>query len=333
MPSQQQLLEVIRIQTQIAKQGHDLAAVMDLITHETVQLLQVDGAAIELAEGGAMVYRAVAGLAEGQLGLRLNIDSSLSGLCVRSGVMLDCADTHADPRVDLEACERLGLRSMLVVPLNHHNTGVGVLKAMAREPFRFGRAERTLLGLLSEAIAAAMFFATKSSQNDLFYLATHDALTDLPNRPLFIEWLRTLLGSRDANQPGVGVLRLKIEGLQAVNDSHGYQAGDSLIQAAARRLQEVVSERGAVARLGGNTFAVLLANVDEAAELEALCRAIDTAMQPPVVIGWSHLSLTIRQGAALCPQDATELEALLELAAMRLQASRWEQVGISSPTE
>ncbi len=333
MPSQQQLLEVIRIQAQIAKQGHDLAAVMDLITHETVQLLQVDGAAIELAEGEAMVYRAVAGLAEGQLGLRLGIDSSLSGLCVCSGVMLDCADTHADPRVDLEACERLGLRSMLVVPLKHHNTGVGVLKAMAREPFRFGRPERTLLGLLAEAIAAAMFFATKSSQNDLFYLATHDALTDLPNRPLFIERLRTLLGSRDANQRGVGVLRLKIEGLQAVNDSHGYQAGDSLIQEAARRLQEVVGERGAVARLGGNTFAVLLANVDEVAELEALCRAIETAMQPPVVIGWSHLPLTIRQGAALFPQDATDLEALLELAAMRLQASRWEQLGISSPAE
>lgn len=274
LPSQQQLLDVIRIQTQITKQGHDLAAVMDLITHETVQLLQVDGAAI----------------AEGQLGLRLGIDSSLSGLCVRSGVMLDCADTHADPRVDL----------------------VGVLKAMAREPFRFGRPERTLLGLLSEAIAAAMFYATKASQNDLFYLATHDALTDLANRPLFLERLRTLLGS---HQGGIGVLRLTIEGLQAINDSHGHQAGDSLIQEAARRLQTVVGERGLVARLGGNSLAVLLTNVAEAAELETLSRAIHTAMQPPVVIGWSHLPLAVRIGTALFPQDASAPEALLELAA------------------
>ena len=49
VPSPEQLLEVIRIQTQIARHGHDLSAVMDLVTRETVQLLQVDGAAIELA--------------------------------------------------------------------------------------------------------------------------------------------------------------------------------------------------------------------------------------------------------------------------------------------
>lgn len=333
MPSQQQLFDVIRIQTQIAKQGHDLAAVMDLVTHETVQLLQVDGAAIELAEGEAMVYRAVAGLAEGQLGLRLGIDSSLSGLCVRTGVMLDCADTHSDPRVDLEACERLGLRSMLVVPLKHQDTCVGVLKAMARDPYRFGRPERTLLGLLSEAIAAAMFFATKSSQNDLFFLATHDALTDLPNRPLFIERLRTLLGSHDPKQRAIGVLRIGIEGLQVINERYGYLSGDSLIQEAAGRLQTVAGERGMVARLGGNQFTVLLTNVDDPAELETLAGAIHAAMQPPVVIGWSHLPLSLRIGAALFPQDAGLLDALLELAAMRMQANRWERLGIGSPAE
>jgi hypothetical protein len=73
------------------------------------------GGAIELAEGDAMIYRSVAGLAEGQLGLRLGLESSLSGLCVRSGVMLESADTDTGPRVDREACQRMGLRSMLVV--------------------------------------------------------------------------------------------------------------------------------------------------------------------------------------------------------------------------
>lgn len=322
MPTQQQLFDVISFQTQIAKQGHDLAAVMDLVTHETVRLLQVDGAAIELAEDDAMVYRAVAGIAEGQLGLRLGIDSSLSGLCVRTGVMLDCADTHTDPRVDLAACERLGLRSMLLVPLKHHDACVGVLKAMACEPFRFGRPERTLLGLVSEAIAAAMFFATRSSQNDLFYLATHDALTGLANRPLFIERLRTLLASRDQSQQGIGVLRIRLEGLQAVNESHGYQSGDSLIQEVAKRLVTAVAERGMVARLGGSNFAVLLPKLADAAAMEDLATAIHGAMEAPAVIGWAHLPLAVRVGGAMVPQDAGEIEALLELASLRLQSDQ-----------
>ncbi|MDM7954145.1 MAG: diguanylate cyclase [Cyanobium sp. CZS 25K] len=57
----------------------------------------------------------------------------------------DCADTHNDPRVDRAACERMGIRSMLVVPLLHQERCMGVLKAMSREPESFGRAERTLL--------------------------------------------------------------------------------------------------------------------------------------------------------------------------------------------
>ena len=51
------------------------------------------------------------------------------------------------------------------------------------------------------------------------------------------------------------------------------------------------------------------------------------------MIGWAHMPLSLRIGAALFPQDAGQLNALLELAAMRMQASRWERLGISSPAE
>lgn len=117
MPTHEQLLNVIRIQTSVSKLGLDLDRVMQLIAREVLELVAADGAAIELAEGDEMVYQAVSGIARGQLGLRLKLAQSMSGLCVRSGEPLICTDSETDARVDRNACRRIGLRSMIIMPL------------------------------------------------------------------------------------------------------------------------------------------------------------------------------------------------------------------------
>ncbi|MEA5474256.1 sensor domain-containing diguanylate cyclase [Synechococcus sp. CCY9201] len=325
MPSQQQLLEVIRIQGEIAKQGFNLAAVMQLVVEEIPALLDADGAVIELAEGDAMVYRAVSGMAAHELGLRLSIEHSLSGLCVRTGETLICTDTHDDPRVDRAACELLGLRSMVVVPLMHHDACVGVLKAMARQPDGFGGPAIYLLGLLSQAIAAAMFFATTYSQNDLYHLATHDPMTDLANRALFMERLRTLIEAHQQRRHSVAVLMIDMDGLKGVNDTHGHRAGDCIIQACAQRLASAVGERGLVARLGGDEFAAVLPQFSTIADLECITAVIHEAMEPPVVFEQLALPLAVSIGGALLPYDSTELDQLLALADERMYACKRER--------
>ncbi|WP_152985538.1 GAF domain-containing protein [Pseudomonas taeanensis] len=77
-----------------------------------------------------MVYRAVSGVASGQLELRLKLASSLSGLCVLSGEITRCIDTETDNRVDRVACRRMHIRSMVAIPLVHSGITVGVLKAL-----------------------------------------------------------------------------------------------------------------------------------------------------------------------------------------------------------
>ena len=122
-----QLLAIIRIQTEIAKLGLDFGGVMGLVVDKALVLVEAEGAVIELAEGDDMVYRAASGLAGGQVGLRVSRQSSLSGLCVETGQPMLCNDSENDPRVDLAACRKVGLRSMLVVPLKHDESVVGVL--------------------------------------------------------------------------------------------------------------------------------------------------------------------------------------------------------------
>ena len=107
-----------------------------------------DGGVVELVEGDEMVAGAVSGAAAGSLGVRLSRAASLSGLCVRQGVPLMSEDTETDPRVDREACRRLGVRSMIAVPLIHRGYAVGVLKVVSSQDSHFKDSDQTILELM-----------------------------------------------------------------------------------------------------------------------------------------------------------------------------------------
>ena len=189
-PTPAQLLAIIGTQTEIARLGLDLGGVMEVVARQAQAVVGAAGAVVELAEGDDMVYRAVAGIAEGQLGLRLSRADSLSGLCVHTSNVLRCDDSETDPRVNREACRKVGLRSMIVVPLMHHDQCVGVLKVLARDAAAFAERDIKVLGLMSDLIAAAMFHAAKYGADELFQRATRDGLTGLANRALFYDRLR-----------------------------------------------------------------------------------------------------------------------------------------------
>src|SRR5688500_16984565 len=127
------LMAIFQAQTEIAKLGMDLGAMLDLVADRMQVLTRAEGAIVEIAEGDEMIYRAAAGMARTQLGLRLKRQGSLSGLCVQSGEILECKDSETDSRVDREACRRVGLRSMLVAPLVYNGTSIGVLKIASPE--------------------------------------------------------------------------------------------------------------------------------------------------------------------------------------------------------
>jgi diguanylate cyclase (GGDEF)-like protein/PAS domain S-box-containing protein len=90
------------------------------------------------------------------VGLRLPVATSLSGRAVRSGEVLRCDDAEADPRVDREACRRVGARSLLLVPLRHGGATVGVLKVASPAPGVFGDEDAGALELLGGLITAAL---------------------------------------------------------------------------------------------------------------------------------------------------------------------------------
>ncbi|MBN6149699.1 EAL domain-containing protein [Xanthomonas sp. AmX2] len=128
------LSRIILAQGEIAAAGSDPLQVVDVVTRRAQELTRSSGAVVEMSDGGDMLYWSASGIAENHLGLRLPSHNSLSGLCMRTGQVLQCDDSEEDPRVNREACRKVGLRSMLVVPLRYADRGIGVLKVMS--PYR-----------------------------------------------------------------------------------------------------------------------------------------------------------------------------------------------------
>ncbi len=322
MPSSEQLMQIIRIQSEIAKLGLDLGGVMQYVVEQTLPLIEADGAAIELAEDGDMVYRAASGIAGDQLGLRLKVAGSLSGLSVRTGETLSCADSETDARVDRLACRKIGLRSMIVMPLKYRNSSVGVLKAMSAQPAKFTASDITLLGMLLEVVAAAMYFSTQYDSDSLFIKATHDGMTGLANRALFMDRLRNAAARTGREQRPCGVLMIDMDGLKQINDGYGHRTGDAALIEFADRLKKATRNTDTVARLGGDEFGVILTPLETVDGMEVALRRIESQIHAPFVFEGRQYSLKASIGSALMPQDGTQPETLLELADQRMYAAK-----------
>lgn len=153
------LERVVALQREVVTGGLDLQRVRQKIVEAAFQISGADAAVVEEAEGDEMVYRAVAGKAEGSLGMRLPVEGSLSGRCFLEREFLRTDDTSDDPRVHREAALKVGFVSGMLVPLLHEQRCYGVLKVYASRPAAFSNDDRQLLEIASGILAAALFNA------------------------------------------------------------------------------------------------------------------------------------------------------------------------------
>jgi TonB family protein len=107
------------------------------------------GAAIAMPRGDAVVCVGRSGEAAPQLGARVNVDSGISGECLRTGTILRCDDVSRDLRVDTEVCRHLGLQSIAAVPLRGQQGRVGVLEAFSSRTYAFDDDDMGILGRLA----------------------------------------------------------------------------------------------------------------------------------------------------------------------------------------
>lgn len=145
----------------------------------------------------------------------------------------------------------------------------------------------------------------------LQHQATHDSLTDLPNRALFQDRLEQEIRRTQRAGTRVALLYLDLDGFKEVNDTLGHATGDLVLQEVSRRLLRGVRASDTVARVGGDEFLVILPGVDDLRRVEELCVTLVQAVSKPYLKEDERAYVTSSLGAAIYPDDATDAKSLL----------------------
>ena len=152
----------------------------------------------------------------------------------------------------------------------------------------------------------------KRTQSELEHMARHDPMTHLPNRSLFTEHLRHNLGRARRRGLQTALLFIDLDGFKPVNDQHGHEVGDHLLQAVATRLAAITRSEDLVARIGGDEFTLVLAGETEIRDQAAIVASkIIQALNAPFAVNNLELHIGASIGISLYPFDAEDDETLL----------------------
>ena len=243
-------------------------------------------------------------------GLTISGDEGITGWVFTHGVAKIVPDVRAEPRyigVDDE------VRSELAFPLISRGRVVGVLNAESQQPDAFSEADVALMSAVGSQLASSLEVA--QLHDTLKREASHDPLTRLNNRRLFLERIQQAVDRAVAAGDSFSIVFLDVDGLKRINDNYGHLAGDALLREVSNALTDAVRGEDVVARYGGDEFVVLLPATGAAAAAVVAQRISDGIARHRFMAGRDLLQIPgVSLGVATFPQDGTTAEDLLAAA-------------------
>jgi len=150
------------------------------------------------------------------------------------------------------------------------------------------------------------------AEEQLVYIATHDALTGLPNRRLFNDRLTLELAHAQRNQQKLAVMSLDLDRFKDINDMLGHSGGDKLLQAVVHRLKSLLRRSDTVARVGDDEFMLILPGIVREYHADNVAHRILTAIRRSFVFDGHELNITTSIGVALYPEDGEDADTLMK---------------------
>jgi diguanylate cyclase (GGDEF)-like protein/PAS domain S-box-containing protein len=162
----------------------------------------------------------------------------------------------------------------------------------------------------------------RRAEERMRHQAGHDALTGLPNRALFREYLDHALARSRRSDGVAAVLLLDLDRFKGINDAFGLPCGDLLLKSVAERLHACLRETDAIARLGGDEFVILQTDVRSADEPRGLARRLIDSFGQPFVVNGEELHTSASIGITLFPADGQAADRLLKNAELAMYRAK-----------
>jgi len=305
--------------------------IIDHLAERIVDILPITSAGVTLI-GPASDPRYVAASDESALRFEKLQTELGEGPCMvayRSGSPVLVPDLHLDQRFPhfAKRAEAAGLHAVFAFPLFHHTGRFGALDLYRSSPGPLPEAAVEAAATLANVAAVYLINAQArdNAANHAEYvnqMVNHDELTGLPNMRLLSERIEHANKRAQRSHAPAAMLFIDLDGFKRVNDTHGHDTGDRLLQAIAVRLPRLVRPSDTVARIHGDEFVILCEDLHDQADLDLIVERIRLSFERPFQLGDVQVSITASIGIAFVEGGGQVTQALVTLADKAMYAAR-----------
>ena len=229
-----------------------------------------------------------------------------------------CGSVYAAEQAEEQAyLLKMDVQSLVLIPIFTDQLWWGFI---GYDQCRYGKKwssiEMDALKTAAKILGAAI--ARKDMETRLMYLATHDYLTNLPNRMLLEDRFTLALARAERGKKKFGIVTIDLDQFKRVNDVHGHPFGDKVLVEIAWRLSEAIRSSDTCARVGGDEFTVLAEEISSKKDLLRVMEKLTRSLEPEISIDGKQVYVTVSMGASIYPDHGTQIEQLMKAADIAL---------------
>lgn len=166
-------------------------------------------------------------------------------------------------------------------------------------------------------------------EHQVMHDATHDALTNLPNRVLLKDRLEQALNNAHRYKHIAALIILDLDRFKEINDTLGHYNGDRLLKQVAVRLEGVVRESDTLCRLGGDEFGILLPTISNKKDIHTIIKKVQKALESPFILEGLTLDIQASIGASICPDHGKDVDTIIQRADVAMYAAKQDKLGFA----